>query len=159
MPGSGKSTFWKIISEGLNMSFFDFDEHIEVIYQKSVWELLEELWEKEFLCVESQLALKLQFENTIFATSWSLPYSELAMNHLSKLWTIIYLKVDIWEIIDRLKNMKTERIIGFKGNTFKEIFQEREWLYQKYADIIFNYSWNNIDKLSLELIHTLCPTP
>jgi shikimate kinase len=51
--------------------------------------------------------------------------------------------------------MKTERIIGMKNKTFEEIFKEREELYLKYADVIFDYSGSNIDKISNNLLTEL----
>lgn len=156
MPGSGKSTFWKILAQKLWKQFIDFDDDIiEKSQWKSVWELVDTLEENNFLKLEETLCLWLSFHNSIFSTSWSLPYSQSSINHLKKLWTIIYIQVDIEEIIHRIWNMKTERIIGLQNNDYITLYKQREKLYQEAADIVFPYSWTNIEAISNNLIQKI----
>ena len=156
MPGSWKTTLWKIIAKRLGYDFIDFDDDvIEVTQNKSVWDILRELWGEKFIELEQKLGLSLNIEKTILWTSWSLPYSDLAMKYLKTIWKIVYLQIDLHEIKARFEWMKTERIIGMKNKTFEEIFKEREELYLKYADVIFDYSGSNIDKISNNLLTEL----
>ncbi len=152
LPWSGKTTLWKILAKNRWMDFIDFDDDvIEVQTAKSVSEILEELWESWFKKLEEQLGKGLRFENTVFATSWSLPYSEVVMKHLSDISTRVYLKVPQDEILERAKNMKVDRIIGMGTMTLAEIFQARSDLYTQYADIVFEYSGSDIKKIAQDL--------
>jgi len=103
MPGSGKTTFGKMLSEEFKMNFLDFDDDvIEKQEEQSVEELLSELGDTNFLKLEENLALELDFENTILSASGSLPLSPRAMSHLSTLGKIIYIKAPIDEIESRV---------------------------------------------------------
>lgn len=156
MPGSGKSTLWKELSKKLNLSFLDFDDDvIETSQWKSVWKLSNELSQNEFIKLEEDLCLNLHFKNTVFSTSWSLPYSQKSIQHLKTFWTIIYLQVDIQEIMLRAWKMKTERIIWLSDNDLYSHLEEREELYISSSDIIFNYSGNNIKEITHSLIKFL----
>lgn len=149
MPGSGKSTLWKQLAKNLGFHFLDFDDDVlEVTQSKSVWELVCELSETNFMQLEEDECLKLNFKSTVFSTSWSLPYSKRSITHLKALWTIIYLQVDINEIKNRISKMKTERIIGFMNKNLDVLLKEREKLYIDSSDIIFEYSGNDINSIS-----------
>ena len=156
MPGSWKTTLWKILATKLGYSFVDFDDDIiEVSQNKSVWDILEELWGKKIIRLEEKLGLELTIENTVLWTSGSLPYSGATMKHLQTLWEIVYLQINIHEIKARFDSMKTERIIWMKDKTFEEIFQEREKLYLKYADTVFSYSGSEMEAISNHLLKDL----
>jgi len=156
MPGSWKSTLSKILSEKIGYNFVDFDDDvIELSEGISVWLLAKNLSESDFKQLEEKLCLWLNFSKTVFSTSWSLPYSSKAMQHLRTLWTIVYLKADTIEIKSRMSHMKTDRIIGMKDNNLSNLLKEREKLYLESADIIFPYSWNNLDEISQNLIQKL----
>ena len=74
MPGCGKTTFGKILAKELDYDFLDFDDDvIEVSQWQSVAETLQYLWEEKFLELEESLTLGLNFQNTILATSGSVP--------------------------------------------------------------------------------------
>lgn len=152
MPWSWKTTLWKVLAQQLSYSFIDFDDDIiEQIEQKSVAELAKELSLEQFQNLEEKHALALNFSNTVLSSSGSLPYSEKAMLHLKSIWTVIYLKVDVSEIKQRLSDMKTERIIELRNKSFWELFIEREHLYETHADIVFSYSGSNIKGISNNL--------
>jgi len=153
MPWSWKSTIGKVLAEKLHYRFIDFDDDIiEPATWKSVSELVWSISEKDFIKIEEELCLKHTFQDTIFSTSWSLPYSQTAIRHLKELWTIIYLKVDYEEIYERIHKMKTWRIIWLWNKSFQEIFEERENIYERSTDIVFHYSGNDIEEISNKLL-------
>lgn len=156
MPWSGKSTLWKLLAKKLGCDFLDFDDDIiEVTQWEKVSDMVANMSEDAFKKREEELCLNINFSNTIFSTSGSLPYSKKSMDHLKGLWTIIYLKVDITEIMERLNFMKTDRIIWMKNNNFEKLFLERENLYENVADIVFCYSGNDIHKITTHLAKVL----
>jgi len=156
MPWCWKTTLWKLISEKLGYIFIDFDDDIlEKKYNQTVWSLVRNMSDWEFKKLEEQSALQINMQKSVLSTSGSLPYSRASMNHLKTLWKIVYIKVNIWEIQQRLDKMKTDRIIWLLEANFEQLFYEREKLYSSHADIIFEYTWNNLEKISNNLIHKI----
>lgn len=156
MPGSGKTTIGKRIAKTLNLRFVDFDDDIiETHMWKSVWDLLNELWEEWFKQMEEKLWKTLVIEDTVLWSSGSLAYAKQTMENLKKQGTIVYLKVPIKEIQNRFSKMKTERIIGMRYMSFEDIFRQREMLYEIYADVVFSYSGSNMEKICSNLLDVL----
>lgn len=156
MPWCGKTTLWKALAKKIGYTFIDFDDDIlQPQHWKTVWELVGQLSDSQFIELEEESAINLDLQNSILSTSGSLPYSNKAMRHLKSIGKIIYINVDVSEIEKRFEIMKTDRIIGLSNSSFQKLFFSREKLYTRHADIIFCYSWNNIEEISNNLIQEL----
>ena len=71
--------------------------------------------------------------------------SELeAMRHFKEIGTIIYLKLDYQTVKRRLGNLKARGVVLEKGQTLRDLYNERIPYYEKYADITVK-----LDKLSI----------
>ncbi len=116
---AGKTSFWKPLSEKIWYNFIDFDDDIlekinietankifnllsipvknkikpsDIVYS-SVSKIKDILWDNNFMILEWFLLKNLNLkENTILATSWSLPLTEWASEFLTKNCINIYLK-------------------------------------------------------------------
>lgn len=153
MPWSWKTSIWKVLAQKLSMNFLDFDDDvIEWEMWKPVSECLEEMWEKKFLKMEEDLALKLNLENTVLATSGSIPLSEKAMDHLRKQWFSILLNIPIEAIENRLNLMLVDRIVWMNDDMdLRAILEWRKDFYHKHHDYSFDNSWDwTPDKVSEE---------
>lgn len=156
MPWCWKTTLWKLISKKIGYKFIDFDDDIlEKKHNKTVSKLVNSMSDIEFIKLEELSALQINIQKSILSTSGSLPYSDLSMRHLRMIWKIVYIKVDILEIQERFDKMKTDRIIWLNKSSFQQLFYEREKLYTSHADIIFEYTWNNLEEISNNLIQKL----
>lgn len=157
LPGAWKTTLGKPLANDFGIRFLDFDDDIiEKTQNDTVANILKKIWEDEFKLLEEELALDIKSRtSTVLASSGSLPYSDKAMQHLWNLWPRIYLNPPIEEILARCEKMKTDRIIGMWKKSLETILKERADLYSKYADITFEYSGDDIDKISQDLIQTL----
>ena len=71
----------------------------------------------------------------VVATGGSAVYGEKAMKKLSENGVIIYLKVELPELIRRLGDITTRGIAMDKNSGIPELFIERSPLYEKYAHI------------------------
>jgi len=134
MPGAGKSTVGIILAKFLSFGFIDTDILIQINHQKSLQEIINETDYLNLRKVEEQEILKLNVENHVIATGGSAIYSETAMIHLSKISTIIFLKVEYEEIERRIHNFKSRGIAKAKEQSFRELFDERQILYGKYSE-------------------------
>lgn len=144
MPGSGKSTIGVVLAKVLGYEFVDSD----LLIQKREKRLLSEIIEQEgiegFLEIENDVNKNLNVERTVIATGGSAIYGEEAMEHLKRIGTVIYLKLDYIPLRRRLGSLKKRGVVLKKGQTFRMLYEERTPLYEKYADLIIDEENNNI---------------
>jgi shikimate kinase len=133
MPGSGKSTVGIILAKYLSLGFIDTDVLIQINQQKSLQEIINENDYLNLREIEEKEILKINIRNHIIATGGSAVYSKKAMNHLQDISTIVFLEVEFEEILKRIHNYETRGIAKAKSQTFQDLFNERQFLYKKYA--------------------------
>jgi shikimate kinase len=77
------------------------------------------------------------------------------MNVLKQGGQIIYLHVPYEEIEKRLINLTTRGIVIRKGNSLKDVYEERVPLYMKYSDQTLDCSNKDIEHCVSELIENI----
>ena len=136
MPGVGKSTIGVILAKELGYQFMETD----LIIQKKENRLLREIIEQEgvdgFLDVENQVNSGIEAERTVIATGGSAVYGREAMKHFREIGTIIYLRLPFEKLRERLGNLRGRGVVLKDGQTFRNLYEERTALFEKYADII-----------------------
>lgn len=153
MPGAGKSTIGIILAKFLSLGFIDTDVLIQIRQQKSLQQIIDESDYLTLRKIEEKEILKLNIENHVIATGGSAAYSEKAMTHLLNISKVIFLKVDYELIKKRIHNFKTRGIVKAKNQTFRDLYNERQILYNKYAEIIIDC--NKLDQEEIaEIIST-----
>lgn len=135
MPGSGKSTLGVVLAKKLRYSFLDSDLLIQQEYGKSLEQLIEEHGDTGFIAIENGVNKNIQVERTVIATGGSAVYGKEAMQHLKEIGTVVYLKVDETAIAKRVGSLKERGVVANGKTTIEEIFEERKYLYETYADI------------------------
>ncbi len=146
MPGSGKSTCGVLAAKALCMDFADTDLVIQAREGRKLQEIIDSDGNDYFETAEENALLETGFENTVIATGGSAVYSERGMNHLRENGRVIWLKIGLKEMLDRIKNMKTRGILLKNGETIEDMFREREALYEKYADVIIDCNNSTIEE-------------
>lgn len=135
MPGAGKSTIGVLLAKSMLMSFCDTDLLIQGKYSKSLCDIINEEGVEKFLQIENDVICENEFENSVVATGGSVVFGEEAMRKLKENSLTVYLKVSVEELEKRVNNIHTRGIAMKEGATLKEIFEERSFLYEKYADV------------------------
>ena len=117
MPGAGKSTLGIVLAKILCMDFVDADLLIQQSCDKSLQRLIDTLGPDAFL--------------------GSAIYSEPAMNHLSEIGRVVYLKISFDELKCRLADFSERGVVMRDGigMSLRDLYDERLPLYEKYADI------------------------
>ena len=69
------------------------------------------------------------------------------MNHLQDISMIIFLEVGYGEITKRIHNFDTRGIARAKDQTFRDLFNERQILYNRYAELTIDC--NDLDQEDL----------
>jgi len=112
LPGCGKSTLGKQLSQKLNIPFIDLDAEIEKEERMLVKEIFKHRGENTFRKVESHVLKKISEENEQFvmATGGGTPVFFDNMEVMNGLGETIFLDVPAREIANRiLKSNKEER--------------------------------------------------
>ncbi|SLM30241.1 Shikimate kinase 1 [Desulfamplus magnetovallimortis] len=151
MPGAGKSTVGIILAKDLSFGFIDTDILIQINQQKSLQQIINESDHMNLRTIEEKEVLKLNIDNHVIATGGSVPYSEKAMNHLKKISTIVFLKASYEELKRRIHNFETRGIAKSENQTLMELFEERQILYKKYADITVDCDLINQNQVAIEI--------
>ena len=138
MPGAGKSTVGVVLAKVVGHKFVDSDLVIQETTGKLLHELITEHGMEGFLEIENKINAELDTTKAIIATGGSVIYGEGAMEHLKEIGLVVYLKLSLESIADRLGNLKQRGVALKEGWGLKELYEERVPLYEKYADIIID---------------------
>ncbi|MBV5318691.1 MAG: shikimate kinase [Desulfobulbaceae bacterium] len=155
MPGAGKSTIGIILAKNLSLGFIDTDILIQINQQKSLQQILDESDHLNLRAIEEREILKLNVSGHVIATGGSAAYSEMAMEHLQKISTIIFLKVSFAEIKRRIRNFASRGIAKAAHQTFQELFDERQNLYSKYAELTIHGDGLDQEEVAAEIARLL----
>lgn len=155
MPGSGKSTIGVLLAKMLGYGFVDTDLLIQHFEGKKLFEIQRDKGNDYFAETENKILSGVMARQTVIATGGSAVFGREAMEHLSSIGTVVYLKVSLRELRHRVKNFSTRGIMMKEGQTLDDIFSERSPLYEKYADITVNCTGGSLQKNAEKIIAAL----
>jgi shikimate kinase len=156
MPGVGKSFIGRSLAERLNCRFIDIDEIIEGKAGKKLQKIIDEDSEKRLLELEEKTILDLgRIGDTVISPGGSVVYSKKAMEYLKNNTFIILLNDSLENIKKRINNLENRGMIGLKGRSFEELFEERWGLYIKYADLTINIDGLDINAIIDEIVQQI----
>ena len=137
MPGTGKSVVGRTLAQRLNYTFVDLDDLIVETTGKTLPEILREDGLEEFFKIEEKIGVELDRSDTVVSTGGSMVLYEDAMAHLRENGVIVWLETPLSQIAERMPSNLTDRgIAAPAGMTLRQIYEQREPLYAKYADLI-----------------------
>ena len=146
MPGVGKSTIGVIAAKQLGYQFVDADLLIQQQEKRLLHEIISEEGVDGFLEIENRVNASIQTEGAVIATGGSVIYGKEAMEHLSSIGTVVYLKLPYPELKRRLRNLKDRGVVLKDGQTLQDLYDERTPLYEKYADIMVDETGLQIEE-------------
>ena len=145
MPASGKSTIGVVVAKHLGYDFIDSDLLIQKQEKRLLKEIIADVGNDGFLAIENQVNCHIKAERAVISPGGSIVYCKEAMEHFKEIGTIIYLKVSFETINERISNAKNRGVVLKDGQTLKDLYDERTFLFEKYADYIISE-----EELSLE---------
>lgn len=135
MPGAGKSTVGVVLAKKLGYVFMDSDLVIQSQEGKLLHEIISEKGVEGFWKVEEQVNAAIGTDRTVIATGGSVVYGPRAMEHLHDIGTVVYLKLSLKAIADRLGDLNERGVTLKEGQDLQGLYEERVPLYEKYADV------------------------
>ena len=155
MPGAGKSTVGVILAKAKKKKFIDTDLLIQEKTGRHLQEILDKDGPAAFRTVEEETVLSHAFKNTVIATGGSVVFSERAMEQLKKEGVVVYLKISFDEMEKRLRNITTRGIVLSRGETLRDMYNERVPLYEKYAAVTVECSDEDFEAVVANVIRKL----
>ena len=149
MPGCGKSTVGVVLAKIMGYRFLDSDLVIQERENRLLCEIIEEDGTEEFNRIENSVNASICVENTVIATGGSVIYGKEAMEHFKKIGVVVYIKLPYEELKHRLGDLTKRGVSMKKNQTLKELYDERQPLYENYADIVAGEENMNISETAL----------
>lgn len=135
MPAVGKSTVGVIVAKRLGYRFVDTDILIQEEEGKLLKDIIKEKGIKGFLEVEDRVNSHVNVKRTVISPGGSVIYCENAMKHYKEIGKVVYLQASFETIDKRLNNVKGRGVVLKKGQTLRDLYEERVRLFERYADL------------------------
>lgn len=141
MPGSGKTTIGKIVSEELGIKFFDMDEYIQEKTGRTTIQLFEN-GEEYFRDIETETCKELmEYDNVFISTGGGVIKRKINIDILKKGGLIVFLDRPVDKILEDVDVSYRPLLKDGKEKVIR-LYEERYALYNEYAEIIVS---NNSD--------------
>lgn len=138
MPGCGKSTVGVVLAKMLGYRFTDAD----LVIQEQEGRLLSEIIRQEgldaFLAIENRINASLSPHKTVIATGGSAVYGTEAMQHYRDTGILVYIDLPYEAVAHRLGDLKKRGVVIHDGQTLRDLYEERQPLYERWADVIIH---------------------
>ncbi len=135
MPGCGKSTIGVVLAKVMGFHFIDSDLLIQERENRLLNQIIEEVGTEGFNQIENEVNSGIMTERTVVATGGSAVYGKQAMAHFRQTGVIVYLRLPLYELENRLGDLVERGISMRQGQTLRELYRERTPLYEQYAQI------------------------
>ena len=139
MPGSGKSYIGKRLAARLGFDLIEIDPMIEAEFNLPLQGVVDMLGSDAFIKKEEEIIITntTNIDTSVISPGGSVVYSKATMEHLQKISKVIYLKVSLKTIKQRIGEIP-RGIVNIHGGTIEDIFKERISLYEQYASFVVN---------------------
>jgi len=144
MPGSGKSTLGVLLAKDLGLPFIDTDALLEEREGRSLQTLLDDEGLEAFRAKEAAAILSLLTHPAVIATGGSAIYTDSAMRHLRQFTTVVWLRVDIQILRERIADGSGRGIARSTNQSLEQLFNQREPLYAATADLVADIGQSSI---------------
>ena len=155
MPSCGKSTVGVVLAKTLNKNFVDTDLLIQRREKKTLQEIINTEGNEYFHKVEEEVLLSFDEEDYVVATGGSAIYFDSAMEHFKKKGIVVYIRVSLNTVLERLNNIKTRGVTLEKGQTLEDLYNMRIPLYEKHADVIIDADGCTVEETIEKIIEKI----
>jgi len=158
MAGAGKSTVGEELAQLLGLRFVDVDTVIEKNQNTVLQELLNGLGVHGFRRLEEKILLSLDYHNHVIATGGSAIYSNAGMEHLKENALLVLLDVSFSLLEQRVGDFSTRGLVKSSSQNFKQLFAERQPLYEKHADLTIECTDRSVSDICVSIKNQVSDT-
>lgn len=155
MPGSGKSTVGVLLAKALGLDFIDTDLVLQRQFGALLQDILDRLGLEAFLDAEAAVICSARPVSAVISPGGSCVCRESAMNHLNDLGPVVYLKLSLNTLLQRLDNIETRGIAMSSGQTLNDLYDFRTPLYEQYADLIVEADGQTLEQTVTAVLQAL----
>jgi len=135
MPSCGKSTVGVLLAKKLGYRFVDSDLLIQEEQGRLLHDIIAQDGIDGFIDIENKANSEIKEKRAVISTGGSVIYGKEAMENLALLGKIIYLRISYETMTARLGDYVHRGVVLRNGYTLRDMYDEREPLYARYADI------------------------
>lgn len=158
MAGAGKSSVGAALAKALSLPFVDVDTLIEKNQKAPLQKVLDTLGVTNFRKLEEKVILRMRPQKHVIATGGSAIYSDTGMAHLKYSSILILLDVPLSVLLHRIGNFNSRGLVKADGQSFEQLFTERQPLYQKHADVIVSCENKSIELICQSIMEQIADT-
>lgn len=161
--GSGKTTVGKELARILNLPFFDTDEIIERLHNKSIADIFVSLGEKTFREIEQSTLENIveNYPNGVFSTGGGMPCYGQNMKLMNQHGTSVFINCGVKLLTERLSKSRDRPLV--QGKSEKELLSfikshiaERKPFYNQAAiKVMGHHRPNNIARRIIKRVENL----
>ena len=155
MPGAGKSTLGVLLAKELALDFVDTDVLIQLREGKTLQDIMNESDYLNLRRIEGEVIAAAELPNHVIATGGSAVYSEEGMRNLKRFGPIVFLDCSAEELRRRIHNYESRGIAKAPGQSFAQLFAERQALYRQYADITVGCDGRDLQQVLEQVLREL----
>ena len=152
MPACGKSTIGVVLAKTMNKGFGETDILIQQAESRTLQEIIDQEGNDYFHHVEERVLLDFDGEDYVVATGGSAIYFDRAMDKFKEKGVVVYIKVTLDTILERLNNIRSRGVTLEKGQTIADLYEQRIPLYQKHADVVIEADGLSVEEVVEKMI-------
>jgi len=146
MMGVGKSSIGRQLAEAMKVPFFDLDQEIEALAQKSINDIFAIDGEEIFRQLEKKQLRNLPNENAVVATGGGIVLDQENRNWLQENGTVVWLTANTDTIVQRLESDRSRPLLQDDvRRKIGELLIARDGLYHQTADFTMSTDGKSVE--------------
>ncbi len=155
MPGAGKSTVGVLLAKLIGYNFLDSDLVIQVRNDATLQQILDREGHERLRQLEEDVLMDIPLQHTLLATGGSAVYSASSMERLAAAGPVVFLDVPLAALSQRVDNEADRGIARPPGQSFADVFMERQPLYERYATVRIDGSLGSAESIARAIAERL----
>ena len=158
MPGAGKSTVGVLLAKRLGYNFVDTDLLLQSQQRGRLQEIIAREGMERFKELEADTLCSLATTHSVVATGGSAVYSARAMARLRALGQLVFIDIPLAELLPRVHDMDTRGLVIGPGESYEQLYRERQPLYEKYAEVTIAGAGMTVEAVAAAIEEQVCGT-
>ena len=111
---------------------------------------------ERFKELEADTLCSLATTHSVVATGGSAVYSARAMARLRTLGQLVFIDIPLAELLSRVHDMDTRGLVIGPGESYEQLYRERQPLYEKYAEVTIAGAGMTVEAVAAAIEQQVC---